>query len=136
MAKKAARQPRILITRSDFDIIEKMIGDTSARSVGVEILDQELGRAVIVNDDFAGAFCRLGSWVTYEDLGSKQTREIQIVVPGKADIDQRRVSVLSQVGASLLGLSVGAEFAWTDATGRPHRLKTIAITDTADVPVA
>lgn len=136
MAKKPARQPRILITRTDFDTIEKMIGDTSARSVGVEILDQELGRAVIVNDDFVGVFCRLGSWVTYEDLGSGQTREIQVVLPADADIDQRRISVLSQVGASLLGLAEGAEFSWTDAVGRPHKLKTISIADTADVPVA
>lgn len=136
MAKKATRQPRILVTRNDFDTLENMIGDTSARSAGVEILDQELGRAVIVNDDFAGVFCRIGSWVTYEDLGSSQTREIQLVLPAQADIDQRRVSVLSQVGASLLGLAEGAEFTWTDAVGRPHRLKTIAIREAADVPVA
>jgi regulator of nucleoside diphosphate kinase len=135
MAKKAIKQPRIRVTRSDYDTLEKMIGDTSARSVGVEILDQELGRAVIVNDDFDGVFCRLGSWVSYQDLDSGQTREIQIVVPALADIDQGRVSVLSQVGASLLGLSPGAEFGWTDATGRPHRVKTLAVMERADAAV-
>lgn len=132
MATKAARQPRILVTRSDFDILETMIGDTANRSIGVELLDQELLRAVIVDDSSTKVFCRLGSWVTYEDLGSGQTRQIQIVVPAEADIDQRRVSVLSQVGASLLGLAEGAEFSWKDAVGRPHRLRTITISESAN----
>lgn len=125
---KPARKPRLLITATDLEILESMVGHAPA-SAAARLLDEELARAVVVNDAFnARPFCRIGSWVTYEDLGSGQTREIQLVLPADADIDQSRVSVLSLVGVSLLGLAVDAEFGWTDDKGRPHRLRVLDVT--------
>ena len=130
---KPARKPRLLITATDLQTLESMVGHAPA-SAAARLLDEELARAGVVNDAFnARPFCRIGSWVTYEDLGSGQTREIQLVLPADADIDNRRVSVLSLVGVSLLGLAVDAEFGWTDDKGRPHRLRVI---DVAPAPLA
>jgi regulator of nucleoside diphosphate kinase len=125
---RAVRKPRILITSQDLELLESMVGPSTFRTAAIELLEEELSRAAVVNDDFsARSFCRIGSWVTYEDLGSGQIRNIQIVLPGEADIDKRRVSVLSAVGASLLGLAPDAEFGWTDDNGRPHRLKVLSV---------
>lgn len=125
---RAGRKPRILITNQDLELLESLVGSSVSRTAAIELLEEELARAAVVNDEFSGRpFCRIGSWVTYEDLGSGQIRNIQIVLPGEADIDKRRMSVLSAVGASLLGLAPEAEFGWTDDGGRPHRLKVLGV---------
>lgn len=127
---KAARKPRILITAQDLEILESMVDLSPSRNAALNLLDEELSRAVVVNQDLkARAFCRIGSWVTYEDLASGQVRNIQIVMPAEADIDKRQVSVLSLVGVSLLGLVPDAEFTWTDDKGRPHSLRVLSVGD-------
>ena len=52
----------------------------------------------------------LGSEVTFRQAGRDQT--VQIVAPEDADIERRRISVLTPVGAALLGLSVGQRISW------------------------
>ncbi|HET7608699.1 MAG TPA: GreA/GreB family elongation factor, partial [Gammaproteobacteria bacterium] len=47
----------------------------------------------------------LGSEVTFRHGDRMQT--VQIVAPEDADIEQKRISVLTPVGAALLGLAVG-----------------------------
>src|SRR5690606_11011926 len=126
--QKAPRKPRILITSRDLETLQELLEHSPARSAGVNLLEVELGRAVLVGDSYnAKPFCRLGSWATYEDLLSGQTSRIQLVLPSEADIDQHRVSVLTPVGASLLGLIPEAEIEWTDDRGRPHRLRLVEV---------
>lgn len=129
----AVRKPRILITSEDLETLESLLGGATSRAAAFQLLDAELTRAVVVGRSFSSRrFCRIGSWVTYEDLGSGQIRNIQIVLPGDADIDKRQVSVLTLVGAALLGLAEGAEFSWSDDSGRPHRLKVLEVRDICD----
>lgn len=133
----APRKPRILITSQDLETLQGLIDHPRAPTAGAGILEAELGRAVIVGDsNNAKPFCRLGSWATYEDVASGQTSRIQLVLPGEADIDQHRVSVLTPVGASLLGLAPDAEIEWSDDKGRPHRLRLVEVADAELVSMA
>lgn len=126
---KTIRKPRLLITTQDHDVIASMIGSAPSSAAAI-LLESELDRAVMVDKtSHTRPFCRIGSWVTYEDLGSGQVRNIKLVLPVDADIDKRQVSVLSLVGASLLGLVADTEFAWADDNGRPHRLKVLHVGD-------
>ena len=126
--EKVARRPRILITERDLKILESMVGHSGPGTAAINLLEEELARAVVVGDTArARPFCRIGSWVTYEDMNTAQVRNIQVVLPADADIDKRQVSILSLVGASLLGLAVDAEFDWSDDHGRPHRLKVLHV---------
>ena len=52
----------------------------------------------------------LGSEVTYRQAGREQT--VRIVAPEDADIERRQISVLTPVGAALLGLAVGQSITW------------------------
>ena len=134
LKSKSVRKPRIFITSEDLATLESMVGGLPSGAAAIRLLEDELDRAVIISPTLSTRpFCRIGSWVTYEDLGSGQIRNIQIVLPGDADIDKRQVSVLSLVGASLLGLTETAEFSWSDDSGRPHRLKVLQVGDACHV---
>lgn len=127
---RSPKQPRIHITARDLDTVETLIGRSATRTPALMLLEAEIERAVLVEEaSTRRSFCRIGSWVTYEDLTSGQVRTIQVVMPADADIDRRKVSVLSMAGAALLGLGLETEFSWTDNNDRTHRLKVLKIDD-------
>jgi regulator of nucleoside diphosphate kinase len=70
-------------------------------------LAQEIERASVVADncDLPGVV-HMGSQVRYCDE-TGETRDMVLVYPHEADITLKRVSVLTPVGAALIGLSVG-----------------------------
>jgi regulator of nucleoside diphosphate kinase len=59
--------------------------------------------------------------VTFAYDGSPY-RAFKLVFPYEADIARGRISVLTLVGAMLLGLSEGQTMDWVGADGRTHRL--------------
>ncbi len=67
----------------------------------------------------------LGSEVTYRH--GDRTQTVQIVAPEEADIEQRRISVLTPVGAALLGLSVGQRIDWELPDKRTAELEVVAV---------
>jgi regulator of nucleoside diphosphate kinase len=67
----------------------------------------------------------LGSEVTFRHGERAQT--VRIVLPEEADIEQRRISVLTPVGAALLGLTVGQRIAWDMPNARAAILEVIAV---------
>ena len=48
---------------------------------------------------------------------------VTLVFPGEADIAQGKISILTPIGAALIGLSAGQSIDWTARDGRIHRLK-------------
>jgi regulator of nucleoside diphosphate kinase len=92
-------------------------------TAGADLLRRELGRALVVSDDEAPRnFVQLDSEVEFEDLLSGRRRTITLVAPQDADIDQNRVSVITPVGAALLGLVPGESCSWLSDDGRPRVL--------------
>jgi len=71
-------------------------------------LAREMERASVVTDnsDLRGVV-RMGSQVRYCDDTTGEVRDVVLVYPHEADITLRRISVLTPVGAALIGLSVG-----------------------------
>ncbi|MFT3718178.1 GreA/GreB family elongation factor [Pseudorhodoferax sp.] len=55
-------------------------------------------------------------------------RELTLVYPDEADAARGQVSVLSPVGAALLGLRAGALARWTQPDGRAAALRVQAVT--------
>ena len=71
-------------------------------------LAQEMERARVVadNSDLRDVV-RMGSQIRYCDDKTGDIRDVVLVYPHEADITLKRVSVLTPVGAALIGLSVG-----------------------------
>lgn len=118
--------PPIHLTEADYDCLENLA--RSGAGPGAALLGRELERAAVVPDAELPAGCaRLGSWVEYVDLLHAQVRTVQLVAPGEADIDAGRLSVLSPVGAALIGLRAEDTFGWTGENGLPRVLVVHAV---------
>lgn len=116
------RQPTVRVAEADYD---RLLNLAAQDGPGAELLARELERAIVVREgQRTPAFVRLGSWVEYRDLLTDRLRKVQVTPPDAADIDEGRLSVLSPVGAALIGLCAGDTFGWTGPDGRP-RLITI-----------
>lgn len=72
---------------------------------------------------------RLGSRVRFRDSGSALVRDVTVVMPTEANIDTARISVVTSVGAALLGLSEGQQINFTLPNGSERALTVIAISD-------
>lgn len=88
----------------------------------------ELERAEIVPAiDMPPDVVRLDSTIEFEiDDGRRLT--VQLVLPERADINAGRISVLTPVGAALIGLSKGQSFEWTGHDGVDRILTVLTVT--------
>ena len=79
-----------------------------------------------------GDVVTLGSEVTFRQ--DERTQTVQIVAPEEADIERRRISVLTPVGAALLGLAVGQKISWEMPDKRGSVLEVVAVRQPNDSP--
>lgn len=127
------RSPKITIGQTDFDSLSGLATEALDRVPAAEQLLSELDRAKIVPDEaLAPDVVRMGSCVVFR-TGEADERRVELVYPGKADIAQNRVSVLTPIGAALIGLSPGQSITWTARDGRDHSLTVVSVTQPADV---
>ena len=132
--KKTHRKPAITMTRSDHERLWRLAESHTDRNP--EIADEllaELDRARLVADaDIADNVVRMGSSLRFtSDLG--EDRQVTLVFPGEADIAAGKVSILTPIGAALIGLSAGQSIDWTARDGRVHRLTVETVGGPADV---
>ena len=119
----AQSKPAITIARSDHDrlwLLAEGLSDRNAEVAGQ--LLAELDRAEIVPDaQIQTDIVRMGSTLRFTtDTGDDRT--ITLVFPNEADISAGKVSILTPIGAALIGLSAGQSIDWTGRNGHPHRL--------------
>lgn len=92
------------------------------------LLLEEIDRAEMHSDgDLPQNVVRLGSEVDFLDEGTGERRRVRLVLPDEADIGQGRVSILTPVGAGLIGLSTGQTIDWPTADGRSRMLKILSV---------
>ena len=130
MTAKSKTRPRVRVTEADFETLAA-IGRASRNPMpGLDLLLDELERSSVVSGpDRRKPFVRLGSKVTYRDLILKRDRTVRVGLPGEADVDENRISVLAPVGAALIGLSVGDVFRWEAPDARLREIEVLSIED-------
>jgi regulator of nucleoside diphosphate kinase len=129
------RKPPIIITHSDLDRLWRLAESYSQRNPLVaEQLLAELDRARVVDDRrIADTVVRMGSTLRFTtDAGDDRT--VRLVYPGEANITEGKVSILTPIGAALIGLSAGQSIDWRDLDGRTHRLTVESVGFVAPLP--
>lgn len=120
--------PQIIVSNADYERLTDLATASLQRlpEVAQELLS-EMDRAKVVD---AGQVpvdvVRMGSTVTFkQDDGHK--RRMTLVYPAEESIDEHKISVMTPIGAALIGLAVGQSISWTARDGRRHDLTVLKV---------
>ncbi len=129
MATTRTRSTHIIVSNSEYERLTDLANASMERlpDVAQELLD-ELERAEIVGDkDVPADVVRMGSTVTFKS-DDGHTRTLKLVYPADESLDEHRISVMTPVGAALIGLGTGQSISWTARDGKHHRLTVTKVT--------
>lgn len=88
----------------------------------------ELQRArIVAAEDVAPTIVTMQSRFVFKDESTGESRTASLVYPGSENIDEGRISVVTPVGAALLGLSEGQAIVFETRSGEPRRLTLIRV---------
>ncbi len=120
-------QPPIIITRTDLQRLEAMLGRLETFSATAEALEQELTRAqVVALSDIPAGVVTMNSRVHCREEASGKDYHLTLVFPEQTG-GEGTVSVLAPVGCALLGLSVGQHIDWPAPGGKTLKLTLLAV---------
>ena len=123
-------------TRPQIHMIEEEADSISELALGIEhrfpqvseLLIRETSRAKL----YAAAsipfdVVTMGSLVEFVDEGTRAQRTVHLVYPAEADISAGRISILTPIGAGLIGLREGQSILWPDREGHERRLVIVKV---------
>ncbi len=123
------QQNQVIISEEDFNLIKSYVGTISSENSEMS-LAAELSRAEIVKADAVPVgTIRLNSHVKILDLGTQNEMEFTIVLPSHADIKAKKISVITPMGAALIGFRIGDEVEWE----LPAGLKKFRVQEVSDL---
>lgn len=102
--------PKITLTASDYPRLEQLARAAAQQgNIDAIFLMAEINRAEIVRDESKDVepFVTVGSWVTYWMNWGIPRKTVHLVWPEDRSSDLAAVSVLSSLGAALIGLRAG-----------------------------
>lgn len=117
-------KPDIVLLDTDCELLEGLAMGIERRSPALAaMLLEEIERAEIcVAASLPGDVVTIGSRVTYKDGNSGETRTVRLVLPAEADSDTGSVSILTPIGAGLIGMRQGSSIEWPYVDGRSRTI--------------
>jgi len=118
----------IWLTAQDYNRLRLLLADLTRQSrgmqAGVDALEEILDFARVVNPDkVPHNVVTMNSRVLFEDVRTGENGTVTIVYPADVDPTSGRISVLSPVGAALLGESAGGEVELPLPHGQSRRIR-------------
>lgn len=120
--------PGIVLADREHASLMSLASEAEHRLPGIgEALLSELERAEVVTEaELPANVVRMGARVRYRSDDGNE-RGVTLVYPAKADIAENRISVMTPIGAALIGMQEGASINWTARDGREHRLTVLSV---------
>ena len=121
------RPPPIVVSEAEYDRLTGLAEAALDRlpDAAANLL-AEMDRATIAAaTDMPADVVRMGSTVTLH--GGDGPQRVTLVYPGEADIASGRISVLTPLGAALIGVSAGHSIHWASRDGRALALDVVAV---------
>lgn len=111
--------PQITLTTDDSERLRRLADAASGKFPRTaEFLAREVDRAELSDDaTTVQSLVTMGSEVIYRDDETGKTRSVILVYPDEADLDAGKISVLTPIGAALIGLSVNQSIEFETPTG-------------------
>lgn len=129
LSRTGSKKPPIHLSESDYDTIADLALRMEQRSpeLATLILDEIERARISAPSDLPPDVVALGSEVVFADDLTSAERRIRLVLPADADIGAGKVSVMTSVGAGLIGMRAGSEINWPCPDGRPRVLKILEV---------
>ncbi|WP_247235619.1 nucleoside diphosphate kinase regulator [Telluribacter sp. SYSU D00476] len=116
----------VVLGEEDFRLLKQFADNNSRVADHAMTLSYELKRAVVVKEqNLPPDSVRLNSTVKVRDLESGKEMVLTIVLPAFANINEKKISVLTPMGSALIGLRKGDQIDWK----MPAGMKTFFIMD-------
>jgi regulator of nucleoside diphosphate kinase len=123
----------IYLSKQDYSVLNQLLCGLSPQIDTVFRLRAELSRALVLEaDEVPDESIGLNSHVEIEDVESGETESYTLTLPAQADFDQGRLSVLTPIGAGLLGYGEGDEIEWPTPGGL-RRIRVLTVRRSRDV---
>jgi|RhiMethySRZTD1v2_1073278.scaffolds.fasta_scaffold648715_1 regulator of nucleoside diphosphate kinase len=120
--------PSIVVTKADYARLSNLAEARGRAPLVRDYLAGELDRARVVDDDQVGPnIVTMHSRFVFKDESTGEARTVSLVYPGEEDIDEGRISILTPVGAALLGLSEGQSIEWETRNGESRTLTVLRL---------
>jgi regulator of nucleoside diphosphate kinase len=118
----------IWLTAQDYNRLRHLLAQLARQSrgvqAGVDTLEEILELARIVQPEkVPGNVVTMNSRVLFEDVATQEKGTVTVVYPADADPSSGKISVLSPVGAALLGESEGQEVELPLPHGQTRRIR-------------
>jgi regulator of nucleoside diphosphate kinase len=119
LQQKWAAVPPIHIVESEADMISDLAWAARDRFPDVsQLLLEEVGRAQLCSRaELPADVAAMGSTILYRDGARGAPRRVELVYPSHADVALGRISILTPVGAALIGMRAGNAILWPDRDG-------------------
>ena len=109
--------------KDDYNLLKTYLNNRSGKTTfdrqNAEDLLAELKKAKLVSkDEFPANVVRLNSTVRIKPKDKDYVMELMIVTPDKADIKERKISILSPIGTALIGFRQGENIRWQVPSGK------------------
>lgn len=109
---------KIYITQYDLERLQKLLNKRMPHDEYEEALQAELSRAEIVDSkSIPPDTITMNSTVRFKDKDGKSS-EYTLVFPEDADLSKNKMSILSPIGCSLIGYTVGSSVTIPAPKGR------------------
>lgn len=118
-------RPEILVTPHDHDELIGLALKALGRAPGATLLLEEMKRAKVV-EAVPSNVIAMNSAVEFEYDG-RRYRDFHLVYPHCADFADGRISVLTPVGAALIGLAEGDTIWWPNEMRDIHRITVLKV---------
>jgi regulator of nucleoside diphosphate kinase len=116
---------QLVVMKDDYNLLKTYLNNRSGKTTfdrqNAEDLLAELKKAKLVSkDEFPANVVRLNSTVRIKPEDKDYVMELMIVTPDKADIKERKISIMSPIGTALIGFRQGENVKWQVPSGKKN----------------
>ncbi|HEX6168383.1 MAG TPA: GreA/GreB family elongation factor [Chitinophagaceae bacterium] len=114
---------QLVLLKDDYNLLKTYLNNRTRKTTfdrqNTEDLFAELKKAKLVSkEEFPADVVRLNSTVRIKPEDRDHVMELMIVLPDKANIKERKISIMSPIGTALIGFRQGENVKWQVPSGR------------------
>jgi regulator of nucleoside diphosphate kinase len=123
--------PRITLSHDDYERLSALVNGATLSSPDLAAtLADEIARAqVLAPEQRPNDAVSMNSDVEFRDDRTGRVHAMQLVYPAESDVSKGKLSVLTPVGAALIGVRVGESITWETPAGEVRQLTVLSVKD-------